>query len=536
MNTEHKAKAGKGQVALQLAMVAVSVGLLHGGTIVAQTTPAELAPKIDELINARVAEAEARVAPNCSDEEFIRRVYIDVAGKIPPVSRVRQFLADKSPDKRATLVDELLESSRYVVNFTTMWRNALIPEAISDLQLRQSVPGFEAWLRKALDEDIPYDDFVRRIIDTPLDPNGTPAQYAEGSGPTPAGFYIAKQGKPESLASATSKVFLGRRIGCAQCHDHPFDEWKQEQFWQFAAFFGGIGPPQPAMPAAKKAKPGTILIPDTETTVKAAFLGGGEPNLTTNAGARKALAAWVVDKNNPYFSQMAVNRLWGHFFGRGIVEPVDDFSPENPASHPELLKLLSDSFAASDFDLKFMIRSITATGTYQRTSTQSHESQATPELFARMAVKGLTEEQIFDTLAEATGFFEAYRADEPFVLQQDTPRSQFLELFRNDSDPRTEQQTTILQALAMMNGEFLATHTHLERSQTLAAIVNAPFMSDTDRVETLFLATLSRKPTASEREKFVKYVKSGGATNDSKAALTDVFWALLNSSEFLLNH
>ncbi len=183
-----------------------------------------------------------------------------------------------------------------------------------------------------------------------------------------------------------------------------------------------------------------------------------------------------------------------------------------------------------------MIRSITATQTYQRTSTQSHESQDTPELFARMAVKGLTEEQIFDTLAEATGFFEAYRADEPFVLQQDTPRSQFLELFRNDSDSRTEQQTTILQALAMMNGEFLATHTHLERSQTLAAIINAPFMSDSDRVETLFLATLSRKPTGSEREKFVKYVTSGGAAKDPKAALTDVFWALLNSSEFLLNH
>jgi hypothetical protein len=498
--------------------------------------PSVVAKQIDDLIDARLTEEKATPAEPCSDTEFIRRVYLDVAGKIPPVSRVREFLNDKNPDRREVLVDELLESSRYVVNFTTMWRNALIPEAIGDLRLRQAVPGFEAWLRKALGEDLRYDEFVRRIIDAPLNPNGTPAQYAEDAGPTAAGFYLAKEGKPESLASATSRVFLGRRIGCAQCHDHPFDEWKQEQFWQFAAFFTGVDPTQNAMAAGTKRPVGTIKIPDSEETVEAAFLKGSKPDLKSDAGARATLAGWVIDENNPYFAEMGVNRLWGHFFSRGLVEPVDDFSAGNPASHPELLKLLASEFAASDFDLKFMIRTITATKAYQRTSRQTDESQAIPELFARMPVKGLTEEQVFDTIAESVGFFEAYRADEPFVLQQNTPRAEFLELFRNDSDSRSEQQTTILQALAMMNGEFLATHTDLEQSQTLAAIVNAPFMSDADRVETLFLSTLSRKPTADERTKFVQYVESGGATNDSKAALTDVFWALLNSSEFLLNH
>ncbi len=518
----------------------IAVGIACTLILVPQTasaqTPSELAPKIDAIIDTRIAEEAAKPAAMCSDSEFIRRVYLDVAGKIPPVSRVRQFLDNDNPNKRAELVDELLESSRYVVNFTTMWRNALIPEAIGDLRLRQAVPGFEAWLRKALDQDLRYDEFVKRIVNAPLDPNGTPAQYVEGDGPTAAGFYLAKEGKPESLASATSRVFLGRRIGCAQCHDHPFDEWKQEQFWQFAAFFTGATAIPNGMPVKKKLAPATIMIPDTEETVKAAFLGGGEPDLKNDANARRALANWVVDKNNPYFAEMGANRLWGHFFGRGLVEPVDDFSAENPASHPELLELLSGSFASSGFDLKFMIRTIAATRTYQRTSQQSDESQAVPELFARMPVKGLTEEQIFDTLAEATGFFEAYRADEPFVLQQNTPRAEFLDLFRNDSDSRAEQQTTILQALAMMNGEFLATHTHLENSQTLAAIVNAPFMNDTDRVETLFLSTLTRKPSATERAKFVDYVQSGGTAKDSKAALADVFWVLLNSSEFLLNH
>ncbi|MFK7818521.1 MAG: DUF1549 and DUF1553 domain-containing protein [Planctomycetaceae bacterium] len=506
------------------------------GTEAFGQNPSDVASQIDALIDVKIVEEQATVADRCSDSEFIRRIYLDVAGKIPPVSRVREFLNDKNPDKRDRLVDELLESSRYVVNFTTMWRNALIPEAIGDLRLRQAVPGFEAWLRKALADDLSYDEFVRRIIDAPLNPNGTPAQYVEGDGPTAAGFYLAKEGKPESLASATSRVFLGRRIECAQCHDHPFDEWKQEQFWQFAAFFSGTDPTQNMMAAGSKLAPGTIKIPDSDDTVKAAFLKGSEPDFKNNAGARAALAGWVVNENNPYFAEMGVNRLWGHFFSRGLVEPVDDFSANNPASHPKLLKLLADEFTASDFDLKFMIRTITATKAYQRSSRQTHESQAIPELFARMSVKGLTEEQVFDTIAESVGFFEAYRADEPFVLQQNTPRAEFLELFRNDSDSRAEQQTTILQALAMMNGDFLATQTNIEQSQTLAAIANSPFMTDADRVETLFLSTLSRKPTQPEREKFVSYVQSGGATKDSKAALTDVFWALLNSSEFLLNH
>ena len=183
-----------------------------------------------------------------------------------------------------------------------------------------------------------------------------------------------------------------------------------------------------------------------------------------------------------------------------------------------------------------MIRTLTATRAYQRTSRRTHDSQDDPALFARMAVKGLTEEQIFDTIAEATGFFEAYRAEQPFVLEQNTPRAEFLELFRNDSDTRTEQQTTILQALAMMNGSFVADSTNLESSQTLAAVVEAPFLSDAQRVETLFLATLSRPPSEGEQAKFAEYVRTGGAAGSNAAALTDVFWALLNCSEFLLNH
>lgn len=513
--------------------VFLTIWLCFGAVAFGQK-PQDISRLIDRRVGQRIADAGAEAAPRCTDAEFLRRAYLDVAGKIPPVSVVRTFLADERADKRARLVEELLASPRYVVNFTTMWRNALIPETVGDPRLRQVVPGFEAWLRRSLRDDLPYNEFVRQIIDTPLDAAGTPAQYVEGDGPTAAGFYAAKEGKPESLASATSRVFLGRRLECAQCHDHPFDTWKQQQFWQFAAFFGGLDPTRTG--EQRKLGPGELLVPDTEETVRAAFLDGNAPDLKSNASARRALADWIVDDRNPYFAEMAVNRLWGHFFGRGLVDPVDDFSSDNPASHPELLRELAEAFVGSGYDLKFMIRAIVGSDAWQRSSRHTHASQSAPELFARMAVKGLTEEQIFDTLAEATGHFEAYRADQPFVLQQNTPRAEFLDLFRNDSDARIEQETTILQALAMMNGEFVALHTHLENSQTLAAVANAPFMDDAARVETLFLAALARPPAADERERFVKYVQSGGAAGDSSAALTDVFWALLNSSEFLLNH
>ncbi len=228
--------------------------------------------------------------------------------------------------------------------------------------------------------------------------------------------------------------------------------------------------------------------------------------------------------------------MWAQFFGRGIVNPVDDFADNNPPSHPEALELLAAQLVAHDFDLKFLIRTITATDVYQRTSRQTHASQADPSAFARSALRGMTPEQFFDSLAEAVGFYQPYRSENPFVLQTDTPRSRFLELFRDDAESPMDRETTILQALAMMNGRFIADATSLDDSQTLKAIAEFPLMADEDRLQTLFLATLTRLPTPQEQQRFGDYLKAGGPTGDTSAALSDVFWALLNSSEFLLNH
>ncbi|MCA9050854.1 MAG: DUF1553 domain-containing protein, partial [Planctomycetaceae bacterium] len=329
----------------------------------------------------------------------------------------------------------------------------------------------------------------------------------------------------------------------AQCHNHPFDRWSQKHFWNMAAFYSGFARPDapgaddvPMQMQRENRQARSIQIPGTDEIVPAVFLNGETPPIDTGISPREQLADWVVAPDNPYFSRMTVNRLWAQFFGRGLVHPVDDFSENNPPSHPEVLQLLADDLVAHQYDLRRIIRVITATRVYQLSGRQTHASQREPQDFARAALRGLTPEQFFDSLAEAVGYYQPYRSENPFVVAADSPRGRFLELFRDSAESSLDRETTILQALAMMNGDFVDQATSLDESQTLRAVAEFPGLSDADRVTTLFLAAVSRHPTADELERMTQYVAAGGATGGSKAALSDIFWALLNSSEFLLNH
>jgi hypothetical protein len=499
-----------------------------------------LAGEIDRLVAERWEQAGVTPADPADDAEFLRRVSLHVGGAIPPAYRTREFLADASPDKRRRAVEELLDGPGYVVNFTRYWRRVMLPETDSDLQTRFLIPGYEAWLREQLTANTSYDQIARRIINVQF-PEGRDQRQmiAAVTGVSPLAFFQAKEVAPENLAAATSRIFLGIRIECAQCHDHPFDDWKQDQFWSFAAFFGGIvrdGQPNVFGQVREIPDRREISIPDSDLVVQAGYLDGSEPRWRFRVGARQTLAEWVASPENPYFARAAANRVWGHFFGVGIVEPVDDFSEHNPPSHPELLDLLAREFAAHDFDLKFLIRAITASKTYQLSSRRTHPSQGEPQHFARMNVQGLTPDQLYDSLAQATGTALSYQANNPFIFGNQTPQGEFLDTFDDGGAPRTDRETTILQALALMNGQQTTAATNRGDSQTLAAVVEAPFLSTEEKIETLYLAALCRPPRPKELERFKKYVEDGGAAKNSQEALADVFWALLNSSEFLLNH
>jgi hypothetical protein len=244
------------------------------------------------------------------------------------------------------------------------------------------------------------------------------------------------------------------------------------------------------------------------------------------------LADWLTNSKNPYFARTAANRLWAHFFGIGIVEPVDEPGGDNPPSHPQLLDELARQLVEHKFDLRFLIRAIALSHTYQLTSTVTDPSQNDPRLFARMALKGLSAEQLFDSLAQATGYRERTVTGRQFGRLGRTPRAEFLARFASQ-DKRTEMQTSIPQALLLMNGSFIADATSVDRSELLAATLEAPFLKDpSERIEALYLATLARKPRAEELVPLVKHV----AEEDSRKALADIFWSLLNSSEFVLNH
>jgi hypothetical protein len=503
--------------------------LLAGRGAAAPPDPQALADRIDAHLDARLAAAGVTPAPPADDAEFLRRAYLDLTGRIPAPRDVHDFLADPDPDKRAKLVDELLDTPRYASHSAALWRAILLPEAATDGQARVFQPGFEAWLRLKFRANAPYDALVRELLTAPIsaDPNAPEPVLRDPTRPNPLAFYAVKEAKPENLAAATARVFLGVQIECAQCHDHPFAKWTRDQFWQTAAFFAGVerhgdGVFDPVSDSRRR----DLAVPNSKRSIAAAFLDGTEPTWAAAANPRAVLAGWVTAKGNPYFARAGANRVWAHLFGRGIVDPPDDFYDGNPPSHPELLDELARAFAAADFDLKYLTRAVCRTKAYRRTSARPAPTPDDARLFARMAVKGLTGEQLFDSLALATGY-----RDPP---GRASARGAFLSQFARTGRP-AEPETSITQALTLMNGRLLNRLTTLDGSPVLLAVGETPGMTTADRVEALYVAALSRKPTAAEQERMTAFVVTAGTGRQSER-LADVFWVLLNSAEFRLNH
>lgn len=481
----------------------------------------ELATKIDELLSRKWSDDALQAAPPADDAEFLRRVSLDLSGRIPRVAEVRDFLADSSANKRQRLIEQRLEDPDYVRHFTQVWRAMLLSQATAQ-DIRFLTPRLEAWLQRQVRDNVPYDRWVREILTTPLGDRFAASSSALTSDLSPLAFYQANELKAENLAAATSRLFLGVNLDCAQCHNHPFANWTREQFWEFAAFYAGVKTLRPdnTLSAAPEAFDlHELQIPGTQKTVGAKFLNGQSPRLSPSESPRAALADWLVDAENPYFARAVANRMWAHFFGRGLVDPLDDLGGRAPPKHPELLDELARRLVAADFDLKYLIRAITASRAYGRSSRFTHPSQQDPFRFARATTRGMTPEQFFDSLALATGCDDTHRAD-------------FLVKFAYLDRP-ADTQTTILQALTLMNGELTTDATSLTQSKTLAAVIESPFFDDKGRIETLFLATLSRFPTSEESDQMTKHVN---AADNPREAFTDVFWVLLNSGEFILNH
>ncbi len=520
--------------------------------------PAVVAAEIDRLANQRLAADKVPVSPRADDAEFLRRVYLDLIGRIPTGEEAVAFLDSPEPHKRAKLIDDLLNRPEYGKHFATIWRNLIVNR--DEMNKTLNSEPFLTWLADRFNENQCWDQIVREML------------TAEGStADNPAGiFFLAQRDMnrvaPEKIVGTAGNLFMGIQIQCAECHKHPFiKEWKQDDFWGMAAFFGhtravgDAGRPNNRSNVLNITEDGsvkdagarkqlrdnktlpagaTIAIPHpTEPnkfikTVSAKHFLGDAPKLEAKPPYRNAFADWLTSPENPSFANAAVNRLWAHFFARGIVHPIDDFSPDNPPSHPELLKLMSREFVASGYDLKHLIRCICNTQAYQRTSrpTKGNEEDV---LFSHMAVKVLSAESLYDSLTQVIGDDPTPNRRPPVKGVQrgpaQTPRQQFIEFFntKEEGADATEFGHGVPQFLRLMNSA------QLNRGGLIIDRLAKEKASPEQVVEGLYLSTLSRRPAPEELQKMTAYVNRQG---DPKKGYSGVLWVLLNSAEFCCNH
>jgi hypothetical protein len=478
-----------------------------------------LAAQIDQLIDERLAKEKVPPAPPADDAAFLRRLSLDLNGRIPSYAQLADFLDDTRKERRRLWIDELMDgpdnAPLYVRHFTHFWRRQLLAQTT-----RQSdtvVAPLESWLRRQIEANTPYDRLARGLL----------------TDPQAVGFFVVNENRAEVLASRTSRLLMGVKLECARCHDdRGGGNWKRTQFWELAAFFAGLQQERAdflvAEPRRQQPGPARIRVGETSTWVETRFPDGSQPDWKRTVTPRQALAEWITGRDNPWFARALVNRLWQYFFGVGLIDPVEGLGVvDNPPSHPELLDELVRQFVAHDFDLKYLIRAIALSQTYQRSSKLTHPRQAEPRLFARAATRGLTSEQFYDSLVLAAGY-----SPEP-TGGAGSLRTAFLNPFDDPDSQPADFQSSVQQALMVMNGPFVREVTSSSRSTTVATVIDGKRPRPlAKRIEDLFLVTLSRSPRPQEMTRLLDYAAGG---ND-KQALRDIFWSLLNSTEFILNH
>lgn len=514
----------------------------------ASTTPAETKPvaqpiktpmppaksvdamrqRVDALLQSHWAANSIEPVAPATDDEFLRRAYLDLTGRTPSVSEVRTFLNDARSDRRNLLLEELLRRYDHASHLAASWRTFLIPETIDPLVM-QGLRDFEVWLTEHFLSNQPYDQFATDLL--------LAEGRAEQSGPL--FFYSSLKLQPEEIARQTSRAFLGIRMDCAQCHDHFFDEkLKQRDFWGYAAFFARISQPEgklervsPVMRIRDSAR-GEVTLPGTEEIVPPKFpLDTDAPSSAAGASRRQALAAWLTSPDNPHFARATVNRVWSQLFGRGLVEPVDDMRAANAPVCPEVLDELANYFIRSGYDLRRLYLTLAQTEAYQLSSSSSQADPNRQRHFAQMSVKCFTAEQLYDCIAVATRV-DALR-DAGLNRLNNYSRQAFLEQFRAPPGNATEYQAGIAQALTLMNGALTNSATQLQTSGLLRSL-QAPFFTDDQRIDTLFLATVSRLPTEREKAAVDECLAAAKTTEAKSAVFGDALWALLNSAEFTL--
>lgn len=502
-----------------------------------QETPVN---EIDTLVLDKLQKLRILPSPISDDEEFLRRIYIDLVGLLPSPAEYDEFIADTSADKRANKIDELINRKEFTEIWTMKWAEWLQMRSNNNQMSYKAVVLYHAWLRDQIARDVPVNEMVKDLLAS-----------TGGTFAVPPTNYYQTERDNLKVAENVAQTFMGMQIQCAQCHNHPFDRWTQDDYYGFAAFFAQVG-----RKGAEDYREqiiynrggGETRHPVTGKNAIPTFLGGGKPEDRgidmRGKDRREIVAAWLASPENPFFAKNVTNRVWDHFFGLGIVDPVDDVRVSNPPSNPELLEELASRFTESGYNFKQLVKDICLSNTYQRTSARIPSNEADEANFAHQTVRRIKAESMLDIISQVTttqdkftGLPTGARATQ--IVDGNTS-TYFLTTFGRAKREtvctcEVKMDPTLSQALHLLNGD--ATNNKIKQGKVVQDFL-AEGLAPIDVIDRLYVTCFTRKPTAAEREAMEQVL--AGVKADDKAAmqaeLEDIFWALLNSRELLFNH
>ena len=489
---------------------------------------------------------ELGISPSelCTDEQFIRRVSLDLTGTLPTPKEFRDFVADKDPAKREKLVDRLLETPEYAYFFANKWADVLRVKRRNQAERAYGTFAFHTWIREAVATDKPYDEFVKEIICAIGD---------ESKSPTTVWYKEVRT--PENFVDDVSQVFLGQRMACANCHHHPYEKWSQDDYWGLAAFFGRVGTkavPVPGRGNNNQQNQKQVLFVKSTGSVTNKRTGAVAPMKPLDADAiqaadgdpREAFADWMTSPKNPFFARTVANRYWAHFFGRGIVDPLDDMRVTNPPSNPELLEALAANLIDNKFSLKALVRTICKSRTYQLSSNPNDTNATDKQSFARYYPRRLQAEVLFDAVCRVTDSptnfpglpTDRHAPSRAIMLPDESFASYFLDVTGRPQrisacECERVNEASLAMSLHLLNSQEI--QDKLARAGARADSIAKDTRPDKEKIEELFLWAAGKKPTDKQMELALEHIAKHEKTK--KTAYENILWALINSKAFLFN-
>jgi hypothetical protein len=500
---------------------------------------------IDKLVQKKWQELGIVPSELSSDEQFIRRVYLDICGTLPTPKQVLDFVADKDVKKRDKLVDYLLERPEYAYYFATKWADVLRVKRGNQLTRAYGTYAFHGWIRDAIATDKPYDDLVREVLGAIGD---------EGKNP-PTVWYKDIQ-NAEQFVDNASQVFLGLRLACANCHHHPYEKWSQDDYWGLAAFYARVGRKQVPVPGQQQQGQqgarqvifvntnGNVVNKRTNRPAVPRPLDGEAVSFTSGSDPRDHLLDWMVDGKNPFFARAVANRYWAHFFSRGIVDPLDDMRVTNPPSNPELLDALAEDLVNNKYSLKHLVATICKSRVYQLSSTPNDFNKHDKQSFARYYPKRMSAEVLLDAVSQVTDSpaqfngvpRDKFAPNRAIMLPDESFQSYFLDVFGrpqriSSCECERVSEANLAQTLHLLNSDEV--QGKLNRAGGRADALAKDPRSDDEKMDELFLWCWGKKPTDEQRKQVTEHIAKHQKTK--KDAYEDILWALVNSKAFVFN-